>query len=309
MSQPCRRLRRVLCLALIACYGTVAVAASGASAAAQVTLRTTGNEFRDMVSDAGFALASPIRAEGDAWAAAALVGAGFVALLPIDGPVDRWVVRHPNAGVMHVLTPFREEHGALVRLVTARQLVPLSLALVVAGAATDRQGLREAGLGCIAGWGVSSVVRYATYAVISRSRPSAGGEPLAFAIPGGSWDQHSFFAGHTTNAFACASFWTARFDLDAAEPVLYAAATMVALARIADRRHWTSDTFVGIAVGIAIGHTVARRYVDRDDPRDARVAASARGAALVASNPAPIAPHHSRLVRPRPTVILWRAAF
>ena len=309
MSRPCRRLPRVSCLALIACCGTVAVAASGASAAAQVTLRTTGNEFRDMVSDAGFALASPIRADGDALAGVALVGAGFVALLPLDGPVDRWVVRHPNAGIMRALTPFREDHGPLVRLMTARQIIPLSLALVAAGAATDRRGLREAGLGCIAGWGVSNVVRYATYAVVSRSRPSAGGEPLAFAIPGGSWDQQSFFAGHTTNAFACASFWTSRFDLGAAEPVLYAGAAMTALARIADRRHWTSDTFVGIAVGMAIGHTVARRYIERDEPRDARVAPSARGAAPVASNPALIAAHHSRLVRPAPVVILWRAAF
>ena len=262
-----------------------------------------------MVSDVGYLVVSPIRADGADWAAAAFAGAGFVALLPVDKPVDTWVVRHPNAAVMRMLAPFREEHGALNRLVTARQLVPVTVALVAAGAATGRRGLREAGLGCMAGWAVSNLARYATYAGISRSRPSTGADPLSFAIPGGSWNEHSFFAGHTTNAFACASFWSSRFELGVVEPVLYAGAVMTALSRIADRRHWTSDTFVGIVVGIAIGQTVARRYVVRDEPRPSAPIASPRGAAPAPSNRADIAPRHSRLARPGPTVILWRAAF
>ena len=308
MGRPCHGFRRVVCLATRA--GSLAgVLQPSARATAQVTARTTGNELRDMMSDASSILVSPLRGDGRAWASAALVGAGFVALLPFDKPVDEWVVRHPNAVVMRALAPFREEHGPLNRLVTARHLVPLSLALVVAGAVTDQRGLREAGLGCIAGWGANNVIRYVTYAAVSRSRPSTGAEPLSFAIPGGSWDEHSFFAGHATNAFACASFWGARFDMGVAEPVIYAGAAMTALSRIADRRHWTSDTFVGIAVGTAIGRLLARRYLDRDEPRDGRVEAAARGTAPVSSNPAAVATHHSRLVRPGPIVIVWRAPF
>ena len=307
MSRP-HRARRIACLSLLVFVRTATVAVPRWSVA-QVTARTTGNELRDMVSDVGYLMVSPFQADGGDWAAAAFTGAGFVALLAVDKPVDAWVVRHPNAAVMRMLTPFREEHGALNRLVTARQLVPLSAALVVVGAATGRRGLREAGLGCMGGWAVSNLVRYATYAGISRSRPSTGADPLSFAIPGGSWDEHSFFAGHTTNAFVCASFWSSRFELGVAEPVLYAGAIMTGLSRIADRRHWTSDTFVGTVVGIAIGHTLARRYVVRDEPRPSQPVASPRGAAPAASNRATIAPRHSRLARPGPTVILWRAAF
>jgi membrane-associated phospholipid phosphatase len=278
-------------------------------ASAQVTMRTTERELREMVSDVGHLLRSPVRADGNDWFGAALTGAGFAALLSIDKPVDTWVVRHADDRALRVLAPFREADGALDRLVTAKQLVPLSAALVVAGAIAGKRGLREAGYGCIAGWGMSNIVRYATYAVVARDRPSAGPNgPLAFGFPGGSWDQHSFFAGHATNAFACASFWTARFDLSVGEPVLYTGATLAALARIADRRHWTSDTFVGIITGIAIGHTVARRYERRDERRAERelVAETAAGAS---SNPADRAARHTRLVGRAPVVVLWRARF
>jgi len=90
------------------------------------------------------------------------------------------------------------------------------------------------------------------------------------------------------NAFACASFWTKRFDLGAGEPVIYATAAMASLARIADRRHWTSDTFVGAVVGIAAGRSIAASYRRREAKRSA-------GTAL-------------RVARP-PVVILWRGAF
>ncbi len=302
-----RRVRpAVTALALLAIAGLMP---PRAVSHAQVTVRTTGHELGDMLEDVGHLLRSPLRADQKDWLGVALTGAGFAALLAIDKPVDDWVVRRPTEPALRVLAPFREETGPLSRLVTAKQLVPLSAALIIAGAVTDRRGLREAGWGCISGWGVSNIVRYTTYAIVSRDRPSAAeGEPLAFAVPGGGWNQHAFPAGHAMNAFACASFWSARFELSVAEPVLYAGATLSALSRIADRRHWSSDTFVGIVTGIAIGHTLARRYEDRESSR-ATAAALARNAGAATSSPADMATHHTRLVARRPVVILWRGHF
>ena len=296
-------------MAFLAITVLAAVAPPRDVALAQVTVRTTGHELGDMFEDVGHLLRAPLRANQEDWRGVGLTAIGFATLLAADKVVDDWVVRRPTEPALAVLAPFREETGFLSRLVTAKQLVPLSAVLVVAGAAGDRRGLREAGWGCISGWGVSNIVRYTTYALVSRHRPSAAdGEPLAFAIPGGGWDQHSFFAGHATNAFACASFWSARFELSAAEPVLYAGAALSALSRIADRRHWSSDTFVGIVVGIAIGHTIARRYEARETAREAALA-SGRGTGAASSNPADMAAHHTRLVAERPVVILWRARF
>ena len=136
----------------------------------------------------------------------------FAALLPIDRHVDRWVVDHQSAAVFDVLAPFREQ-GPLTSLVTARQLLPISAALVLGGVVSGRRGLREAGWGCASALAVSNTVRYAVYALVARPRPSvAEGDQYAFRVPGGGWNEHSFIAGHATNAFACTSFWNERFD-------------------------------------------------------------------------------------------------
>jgi membrane-associated phospholipid phosphatase len=271
---------------------------------AQVTFRAVGQELGHAVGDIGHLLQAPLNGGRRDWAGAAATGATFGMLLPIDAPVDRWVERHPNAVVVRMLAPFREEKGPLARLPTAVQLGPISASLIAIGAAVDNRALREAGFGCLAGLAVSNAVRFTTYAVVARPRPSAAADQsLAFAVPGGSWDHQSFPAGHATNAFACATYLGERFDLSAGEPVLYAAALFTSLSRIADRRHWTSDTFLGIILGSAVGHTIARRYVRRDVRRDAREAGTN------ASKARDIAPRHTRLAAPPPVVVLWRTRF
>jgi membrane-associated phospholipid phosphatase len=293
-NSPSRRWRCGTRAIACAIGATLSLTTTGS---AQVTVRSTANEVGDVFQDVAYFWASPLRADTRDWANAGLVASGLAALLPLDAPVDRWIVRHQRTGVVLATTPFREQGGPFSRLATARRLIPISAALVVAGSLTDHRALREAGYGCIAAWGASNTVRYTLYATVSRLRPSAaGGDAFRIRVPGGKWDENSFFAGHATNAFACASFWSERFDLSAGEPVLYAAAALTALARMADRRHWTSDTFVGVAVGLAIGHTIAARY-ERRAAR--RAASSLDGTAR---------PAMGRALAP-PVVILWRATF
>ena len=268
--------------------GAVVSLAVALPSGAQVTPRSTAHEAGDMFEDLGYISASPFRANGRQWAVAAGTAGVFGLLLPVDPHVDRWIVDHPRAAILEALTPFREE-GPLVRLATARRLVPISVGLIVAGAVSDRRGLREAGYGCITGWALSNTLRYAIYAGVARDRPSvSNGNQYGFRIPGGKWDQHAFPGGHAMNAFTCASFWTARFDLGGGEPVIYAVATMASLARMADRRHWTSDTFAGAVVGVAIGRTIAASYGRREAKRIAG---------------APLNAHRA------PVVILWQTAF
>ena len=268
-------------LILDAVVSLAVIVANAAPSGAQVTARSTAHETGDMFEDLGYIWASPFRADRRDWAVAAGTAGAFALLLPVDPHVDRWIVDHPRAAILEALAPFRES-GPLVRLATARRLVPISIGLIVAGAATDRRGLREAGYGCIAGWGLSNTLRYAIYAGVARDRPSvSSGNQYGFRIPGGKWDQHAFPAGHAMNAFTCASFWSARFDLGAGEPVLYAVATMTSLARMADRRHWTSDTFVGAVVGVAVGRTIAASYGRRDAKRIAGAPLNTQRAPIV----------------------------
>jgi len=241
------------------------------TASAQVTLRNTARELTDGLSDVLHIWVSPFRAEGRDWISALGVAAGAVALLPVDDQVDSWIVRHSNAAIVHAVSPWDENHPNLGDLSTGQRLLPISVALLVPGMISDNRKLREAGWGCLSAWQASSTIRQAVYAGISRERPSiAEGDQYAITTPGGEWEYHSFFAGHATNAWACTSFWNSRFHLGALEPILYAGATGITLSRMKDRRHWASDTWVGIAAGYAMGRSVAARYARREAKRNAK---------------------------------------
>jgi hypothetical protein len=54
------------------------------------------------------------------------------------------------------------------------------------------------------------------------------------------------------------------------EPLVWALATGVAVARTVDERHWASDTFVGSAFGFAAGRLIAQRHLERAERERAR---------------------------------------
>ena len=253
---------------------TIAALVIAPSARAQVTLRTTGYEARDAFTDFLHIWASPFRAERRDWIAAMGVAAGAIALVPIDDQIDEWIVNHPNSAVHVVTKPWDESNAALGDLSTGRRLFPISGALIAAGMVTDNRKLREAGWGCLAAWQASSSIRHVTYAVLARERPSVeNSDPNKIDVPGGDWNAHSFFGGHAANAVACATFWNSRFKMGIAEPVLYGAAAAISLARMKDRRHWASDTWVGMAAGYAMGRSIAARYARRESRREREKAA------------------------------------
>ena len=73
----------------------------------------------------------------------------------------------------------------------------------------------------------------------------------------------SFPGGHFANVLGCATFWSKRFNLGIAEPLLYGVATAVGIGRMADGAHWLSDQIIGGILGYAIGNEIARRSLAR----------------------------------------------
>lgn len=245
-------------------------------AMAQRTLRTVGTDFWNAGTDIWAVWTSPVHAGVRDWATAAAVTVGGVVLTPLDDDIDRWVVRHADGGFARALEPIRENRGTnLGDLPTGRLILPISGGLYLAGFVADKPGLRDAALGCLASQQANSAVRHATYALVARTRPSefdAGarsGDQYEIDVPGEEWERHSFFGGHVANAFACATFFSERFELGLAEPVLYLFATGVVAGRTLDRRHWLSDDVLGAAFGYAVGRVVAHRQKERLRRRDA----------------------------------------
>ena len=263
---PGRRASRLAARALRrALAAAVALAGCAAAARAQSVAQNVGHDVVAAGSDIWWVWTSPFHAEARDWRDAGLVLATSALVSTTDEHIDRWIVKNQTRGLVKALRPPEDEHGLqLVDLATANVLLPLSGGLYVTGLATGSRGLRDAGIGCAASQQADAIFRGLVYSIVQRDRPSiANGDAFRFRVPGGTWNHHSFFGGHVANAMACATFANRRFQLGAPGKLLYVAAGAVGFARMADRQHWASDTFLGASFGYAVGRTVATRQRKR----------------------------------------------
>lgn len=253
--------------------GLTALAGGTTPAAAQSVGRMLESDFRDLGKDAWAVWVSPFHGSGRDWAIAAgtLAAGGLVSLA--DDDIDRWMVRHRYDRGWKAIGFVRE--GGLA--FSGKTLTPLAGGLYVIGIATKNQAIRDGVMGCLASYVSTSVLRNQIfYRAISRTRPDSArsdaidsppaqhGDQYRIDFGSSDWGRHSFPAGHVANIAACASFLGNRFEMGLVEPLLYVFTAAVGTGRLVDRRHWTSDTFVGVVFGYAAGRLVAHRSLQRD---------------------------------------------
>lgn len=250
----------LLCAALLPC-----------SAHAQFRADSTKRDVQRLVGDIWSIWTSPAHAHArDAGGAAAVAVLAGVSAFG-DEPVHKWMGAHEGSWPMRLLHPMREEFKyPLYEMGSGQYLLTTSALLYVAGTAGHSRGLRDGGLGCAAAHLTSAGARDLAY-LIERDRPrDSPDDPFRFRLPGDSgwsyrqWNWHSFFSGHIANSMGCASFLAHRFRLHAAEPLAYAFVSAIGLGRVADGRHWLSDTVVGASFGYVVGRTVSARMLARE---------------------------------------------
>ncbi len=126
------------------------------------------------------------------------------------------------------------------------------LAGEIAGSGEIKGTILRAGAAAALATGISSGLKYS----IGRNRPDIGGTNLEFRPFSGS---NSFPSGHTAAAFAIATAVADQTTDGWSDYVLYGAATVTALSRINDNRHWTSDVLIGGLIGHLSAKWVGRQ--------------------------------------------------
>lgn len=251
------------------------------------------NDFRNFGGDVIAVWTSPFRADPRDWLNAGLWIGASAAISPLDDDVDRWMVRNEGNAAWGAIKELREGGAAF----SGKYVTPAAAGLLIYGLATKNTKIQEGIFGCLASYVSGSIVRnYVLYYIVGRERPDSsrddaitsppadGNAQYNFTFPGKSeWGMHSLPAGHAANIIACASFLNNRFDMGYVEPLLYAVSAGIGVGRLVDRRHWTSDTMLGMVFGYAIGKEVAHRSKDRSipGPRAVGAAASILGKAYV----------------------------
>jgi membrane-associated phospholipid phosphatase len=119
---------------------------------------------------------------------------------------------------------------------------------------------------------LSGAVTFLLKGIAGRARPTLDSTRADnFKFGRGFWagdDYASFPSGHTTAAFAFATAITTRLaqrrssSASWAAPALFSIATVTAIGRLYNHRHWMSDCLTGAAIG-TIGGLVAARWHER----------------------------------------------
>lgn len=241
--------------------------ASPGMAAGQFRADSTRRQLERLVGDVWSNWSSPAHANAqDAEGVAAVVGITGAAAM-VDEPLQHWINDNPNAWPVAILHPLRENaHYPAYELGSGQFLLPISAALYIAGTVSKSQGLRDAGLGCATAHLTAAGVRGLVFLFLQRDRPrTSPDDPFQIKLGGTrDWNKHSFFSGHIANSMGCASFLAHRFDLNVAEPLIYGYVIAIGAGRVADGRHWLSDTVFGALFGYAVGRAISSRMLERE---------------------------------------------
>lgn len=130
----------------------------------------------------------------------------------------------------------------------------------VYGLTADNIKARQVALGGTQAFLLAAVSVQVVKNIFHRHRPYQDAPPNPYNWEGpfsGLGDYVSFPSGHTTAAFAVATLMANVYkDKPWVGVLSYGLATGVGLSRVYDNMHWSSDVFIGAALGFAVGQTV-----------------------------------------------------
>lgn len=101
---------------------------------------------------------------------------------------------------------------------------------------------------------LASGITYVSKNIFARARPYNGEGSNSWGNERFNSDYSSFPSGHSTVAFATAAVIADMYaDQKGVPELAYTLATLTALSRIYDDKHWASDVFIGSAIGYLTG--------------------------------------------------------
>jgi len=182
------------------------------------------------------------------WGKAALLGAGAGALMFLDSDIKDFVQDDVRNGATDDLADIVRPLGD--------GLVVASMATggYVIGAVMGSRRLAAASLTGLQSFTVAATLTEGIKFLSGRQRPNKTDDAFDFGGPFDTDSRNSFVSGHATHAFALATAFAMEYRDSFFIPTLaYSAATLTALSRVNDNRHWASDVALGAGVGFVVG--------------------------------------------------------
>lgn len=239
--------------------------------AAFVALALSGSPLIAQPADTTRVSADPLFTRRDAWAAAAFT-AGTIAMFPLD---KRLAQRLQDPHVKE--NQFFESAADLVEQITSPGSYLIGGGLYAVGRLTDNERMADLGWHGTEAIIVSTGTFVVLKGLFGRARPETvdAEDPRSFKLGRGfgGGPYASFPSGHAGVAFAAAAAVTSETSRWWPKSkwyvgtAMYGGATLVALSRMYDNKHWASDVVMGAAIGTFAGAKVVRYHHSHPDNR------------------------------------------
>lgn len=206
--------------------------------------------FRDLNHDFVRVVESPMHWGSRDFLHLSVILGSSVLIYAFDKDISNWFQENKTSeseSISHLTSAFG--HGIFLSALIA--------SMYVSGELSNRDDLRKTALLSLESWAISGVIVSALKFTIGRARPLEGEDSSCFHPFSFKSRFHSFPSGHASAAFAVASVIADQSEELFIDILTYGLATMVAMSRVHDSKHWATDVLVGSAIGYYVGKKVS----------------------------------------------------
>jgi membrane-associated phospholipid phosphatase len=219
--------------------------------------------LKDYFVDTGKIVASPLHWQAKDWIKVGLVLGVTSSLFLVDDKVMNFAQSHQSPVASKVASVGNA-------LGNGAYTLPAVGAFYMYGSLTDDHKARRASLLALESYAISGVFTSGLKMLAERHRPNSGDSTTNWDGPHLSLKNVSFSSGHTASAFSIATIFAHEYeDNPYVPPIAYGLATLTGLSRIYSNEHWSSDVFVGAALGYFVSKALLHYHrADKDKMRN-----------------------------------------
>lgn len=211
--------------------------------------------FKGYLSDLKNIVTAPVRWDAADWITAVAITGVAAGLYDNDSKIQKWVLDHKTATTDKIGDDATlVGHGALT--------APIVGGMYLYGYLADDGKMRKTSLLSVESFVLTGVFVQVLKNGTGRHRPYTGDPPHTWDGPRlhNSGANMSFPSGHASSAFAIASVIASEYNNIIVPTLAYGVAAITAVNRISHNAHWSSDVFVGSAIGYFTGKAVVASH-------------------------------------------------
>jgi len=223
------------------------------SAPQETAVELNKEYFTGYWTDTKNILTAPARWDGADWFTASAVLGTAVALFTVDENIKTWVQEHKNNSTGRISDNAKK---------TGTLSVPALAGLGLYGYIAKDGKAKKTFLLSLESFVVTGAFVQTLKRSTGRHRPFTGDSHDTWSGPrlSSKNERMSFPSGDASSAFAIASVVASEYDNMIVPPLVYTASTLIALSRVHNNAHWSSDVFVGSAIGYFTGKAIVASH-------------------------------------------------